>query len=64
MAKTVVRESVIDPLMVRGRWRRARTTAEMFVWIESFFAAADAGELERWAGRETRVETAGADTVA
>jgi hypothetical protein len=28
---------------------RARDTAEMFGWIEGFFAAAEAGEIERWA---------------
>lgn len=38
--------------LLRERAMRARTTAEMFAWIGSFFAADDAGELERWAGRE------------
>lgn len=35
--------------LLREKAMRAQTTAAMFEWIERFFAAADAGELESWA---------------
>ncbi len=35
--------------LLRERAMRAQTTEEMFDWIERFFVAADAGELETWA---------------
>lgn len=35
--------------LLRERAMRARDTAEMFGWIESFFAAVDADSVERWA---------------
>ena len=35
--------------LLRSHALRAQTTAEMFEWIEGFFHAADAGEIEHWA---------------
>ena len=35
--------------VLRERTMRAQTTEAMFGWIERFFVAADAGELESWA---------------
>ena len=43
--------------LLRERAMRAQTTEAMFDWIERFFVAADAGELESWA------ETARVDAV-
>lgn len=40
--------------LLRERALRAHTTAEMFEWIEGFFGAADAGEVERWAEQARR----------
>lgn len=37
--------------LLRERAMRAQTTGEMFEWIESFFAAVDADDVERWAER-------------
>jgi nifR3 family TIM-barrel protein len=34
--------------LLRERAMRAQTTVEMFLWIEGFFAAADAGSLDAW----------------
>jgi hypothetical protein len=34
--------------LLRERAMRAQTTAEMFAWIEGFFAAVDAGSLDAW----------------
>ena len=42
--------------VLRERTMRAQTTEAMFDWIERFFVAADAGELETWA-LEARGET-------
>ena len=42
--------------LLRERAMRAQTTEAMFAWIEAFFVAADAGELESWAA-ETRAES-------
>ncbi len=48
--------------LLRERAMRAQTTEAMFDWIERFFVAADAGELESWAvdarGDATQVSVA------
>lgn len=35
--------------LLREKALRAQSTDEMFFWIEGFFAAVDAGDVERWA---------------
>ncbi len=38
--------------LLRHRVLRAKTTEEMFEWIESFFAATDEGRIDQWAVKE------------
>ena len=42
-------KSIPHGMLLRSRVLRARSSAEMFEWIEGFFEAADAGQVAVWA---------------
>jgi hypothetical protein len=50
--------------LLREKAMRAQSSDDMFHWIETFFAAADADALEEWAQSARHPSAGGAASVA